>query len=54
MSLKEAVTPSSGPIANMEPFLGSSVKISPSRNAVVFSGQILAQAEPGLILTDET
>jgi len=36
------------------PFLGPLAKTALSRKAVLFNGQILAEAEPGLIWTDQT
>ena len=36
------------------PILGPSAKTAPSRKAVLFNGQILAEAETGLIRTDQT
>ena len=42
-----------GPIANTGPFLGTWVKIAPSRKAVLFDEWILAEAEPELIWTDQ-
>jgi len=35
-------------------FLGLSAKTAPSQKAVLFNGQILAEAEPELIWTDQT
>jgi len=39
-------------IAANVPILGPSAKTAPSRKVVLFHGQILAEAEPGLIWTD--
>jgi len=36
------------------PFLGPLAKTASSWNAVLFNGQILAEAEPELIWTDQT
>jgi len=38
-----------GPFACTGPFLSPSAKTAPSRKAVMFNGQTLAEAEPGLI-----
>jgi len=35
-------------------FLGPLAKTAPSRNALLFNRQILAEAEPELIWTDQT
>jgi len=37
------------PMGANVPILGPSAKTAPSRKAVLFNGQILAEAEPGLI-----
>ena len=46
--------PNSRFFAYTGPFLGPLAKTAPSRNAVMFNEQILAEAEPELIWTDQT
>jgi len=43
-----------GPLLVWDHFLGLSAKTALSQKAVLFNGQILAEAEPGLIWTDQT
>jgi len=47
-----ANVPILGPLLARDHFWGPSAKTAPSRKVVLFYGQILAEAEPGLIWTD--
>jgi len=49
-----AIAGANVPILGPLLFLGPSAKTAPSRKAVLFNGQILTEAEPGLIWTDQT
>jgi len=45
----DANVPILGPLLTRGPILGPSAKTAPSQKAVLFNGQILAEAEPELI-----
>ena len=48
-AIADANVPILGPLLTRGPILGPSAKTAPSQKAVLFDGQILAEAEPELI-----